>query len=68
MTVIADGGLNLRTAPSSNDSTVITLIPEGDFVWVEGASSTTDEWVYVSYIGENDSMSCSGWVNKKYLN
>lgn len=67
MTVIADGGLNLRTAPSSNDSTVITLIPEGDFVWVEGASSTTDEWVYVSYIGENDSMSCSGWVNRKFL-
>ena len=66
-TVIADGGLNLRTEPNT-ESIVIALVPQGDFVWCIGESKLDDDWVFVNFFDEKDFQNYNGWVNKKYLN
>ena len=55
--VIANGGLNMRSGPSTSDS-VITLIPNGELVVVE---RTEGNWAYV-YYGAN-----YGWCSCDYL-
>lgn len=55
--VIANGGLNMRSGPSTSES-VITLIPNGDIVVVD---ETEGNWAYVYYNGNY------GWCSCDYL-
>lgn len=56
--VAADGGLNLRAAPSL-DAEVLALMPNGSQVTVRG--SQTDSWYPVTFGGVN------GWAATPYL-
>lgn len=65
-TVIADGGLNLRLAPST-DSVIVTLIPDSSIVTILGESKTEKDWVYISVFDETDFVNYSGWVKSEFL-
>ena len=53
----ADGGLVLRAGPGT-DTLRLGLIPYGTRLWISGASSTVEGWVYVDQ---------GGWVSSEYL-
>ena len=53
----ADGGLVLRAGPGT-DALRLGLIPYGTRLWISGASSTVEGWVYVDQ---------GGWVSSEYL-
>lgn len=53
----ADGGLVLRAGPGT-DSLRLGLVPYGTRLWISGASSTAEGWVYVDQ---------GGWVSTDYL-
>lgn len=55
--VHADGGLNMRSQPSTSGSRILT-IPEGEVVY---SQAYCDDWVFVSYNG------WYGWVSGDYI-
>lgn len=58
-TVNADGGLRLRSAPST-EAEKLLVIPNGTFL-VELGYNNNDAWVFVKYDGQY------GWVNTEFL-
>ena len=65
-TVVADGGLNLRLAPST-DSVIVTLFPDSSIVTILGESKTEKDWEYISVFDETDFVNYSGWVKSEFL-
>ncbi len=60
MKVKADGGLNMRYAPTEK-AQVVKLIPNNSAIEITGYASTANGWVYANWGG------FEGWVSFKYL-
>lgn len=61
VTGVYDGqNLNMRSGPAK-EYLFITKVPDGAKVTILGKTNNTDEWIYISYNGNN------GWVLSEYV-